>query len=274
MSVILFFLLVIVGIAGWWLSQQRLMSKPWLETGSNEAFPGTESGMMPVAKVGVGVFLAVVGCLFALFTSAYFMRMGLSDWHAMPVPRLLWLNTGVLVLSSVALQIALIAARRRQLDMVRLGLVTDPKGQQFKIWSTHGVSHWIGTGWSPLRIPDILINTPFTAVGGSGPTDVWVLAAGYALKVAANNWDLTEAISSNWRAAALSPLSSGGIWVLFQDGATPASRLYRVTGTDPTTDIGPMVVAPAGLNDLWAAPDGTLWGAGAGGALIRRRPVP
>jgi cytochrome c oxidase subunit 3 len=124
MSVILVFLLVIAGIAGWWLSQQRLMSKPWLEAGTNAQFPGTESGMMPAAKVGVGVFLAVVGCLFALFTSAYFMRMGLSDWHAMPVPRLLWLNTGVLVLSSVALQIALIAARRRQLDTVRLALVT------------------------------------------------------------------------------------------------------------------------------------------------------
>jgi cytochrome c oxidase subunit III len=124
MSVILVFLLVIAGIARWWLSQQRLMSKPWLESGTNAAFPGTESGMMPAAKVGVGVFLAVVGCLFALFTSAYFMRMGLSDWHAMPVPRLLWLNTGVLVLSSVALQIALVAARRRQLDTVRLALVT------------------------------------------------------------------------------------------------------------------------------------------------------
>ena len=68
---------------------------------------------MPAAKVGLGVFLAVVGCLFALFTSAYFMRMGLSDWQPLPVPRLLWLNTGVLVLSSVALQCALIAARRR-----------------------------------------------------------------------------------------------------------------------------------------------------------------
>jgi Xaa-Pro aminopeptidase len=28
--------------------------------------------------------------------------------------------------------------------LVRLGLVVDPKGQQFKIWATHGVSHWIG----------------------------------------------------------------------------------------------------------------------------------
>ena len=28
--------------------------------------------------------------------------------------------------------------------LVKLGLVTDPKGMQFKIWSTHGVSHGIG----------------------------------------------------------------------------------------------------------------------------------
>ena len=124
MSIVLVFLLVIVGIVGWWLSQQRLMAKPWLEQGSMAAFPGTESGSMPAVKVGLGVFLAVVGCLFALFTSAYFMRMGLSDWRAMPVPRLLWLNTAVLLLSSVALQCALVAARRRQLDTVRLGLVT------------------------------------------------------------------------------------------------------------------------------------------------------
>ena len=28
--------------------------------------------------------------------------------------------------------------------LARLGLVTDTTGQQFKIWSTHGVLHWIG----------------------------------------------------------------------------------------------------------------------------------
>jgi Xaa-Pro aminopeptidase len=27
---------------------------------------------------------------------------------------------------------------------VKLGLVIDPAGTQFKIWATHGVSHWIG----------------------------------------------------------------------------------------------------------------------------------
>jgi len=124
MSVVLVFLAVIAGLAGWWLSQQRLMSKPWLEQGTNAAFPGTESGVMPAAKVGLGFFLAVVGCLFALFASAYFMRMALSDWQSLPVPRVLWFNTGILVLSSIALHLAVAASRKGQMDTTRLALAT------------------------------------------------------------------------------------------------------------------------------------------------------
>lgn len=123
MSVILVFLVVIAGIVIWWLSQQRLMSKPWLEQGVIDDF-GSVGPEIPTAKIGLGVFLAVVGCLFALFTSAYFMRMELSDWRPLPLPNLLWFNTGVLVLSSVALQCAVVAARKGQMDTVRLGLVT------------------------------------------------------------------------------------------------------------------------------------------------------
>lgn len=124
MTVALLFIVAVLAVAAWWLSQQRLMSKPWLEQGEVTAYPHTEAATLPAAKIGLGVFLAVVGCLFALFTSAYFMRMGLSDWTSMPVPQLLWLNTAVLVLSSIALQCAVIAARNGQMDMVRLGLVT------------------------------------------------------------------------------------------------------------------------------------------------------
>ncbi len=124
MSVILVFLLVIAGIAGWWLSHQRIMSKPWLEQGDLGALYDTDVTGMPTAKIGLGVFLAVVGCLFALFASAYFMRMKLSDWQAVPVPRVLWFNTGVLVLSSLALHIAVVAVRRDQIDTTKLALVT------------------------------------------------------------------------------------------------------------------------------------------------------
>ncbi|HET7218593.1 MAG TPA: aminopeptidase P N-terminal domain-containing protein [Vicinamibacterales bacterium] len=42
--------------------------------------------------------------------------------------------------------------------LVRLGLVLDPKGQQFKIWSTHGVSHWIG-----MDVHDVAVPRPLAA---------------------------------------------------------------------------------------------------------------
>jgi cytochrome c oxidase subunit III len=122
MSAIILFMAGIAAIAGWWLSQQRLASKPWLEEGVLVDFRGENPSSVPPAKIGLGVFLAVVGSLFALFISAYSMRMSMPDWRALPVPGLLWFNTGVLVLSSVALQWAYMAARRNDMDGVIVGL--------------------------------------------------------------------------------------------------------------------------------------------------------
>ena len=123
MSAIILFLAVIAIITGWWLSQQRLMAKPWLEEGPIDDFPGTGAVTLPAAKLGLGVFLAVAGALFTLVISAYSMRQGLADWRALPVPKLLWFNTGVLVLSSIALQWAYLAARRNDLEGVIIGLL-------------------------------------------------------------------------------------------------------------------------------------------------------
>ena len=122
MSAIILFLAGIAAIAGWWLSQQRLTAKPWLEEGLIVDLREESTSFLPPAKIGLGVFLAVVGSLFALFISAYSMRMNMVDWRALPLPRLLWFNTGVLVTSSVALQWAHMAARRNDIDGVIIGL--------------------------------------------------------------------------------------------------------------------------------------------------------
>jgi cytochrome c oxidase subunit 3 len=122
-AITLVFLAAVGAIAAWWLSQQRLMAKPWLEEGAIGELPGTGASRLPAAKIGLGVFLAVVGSLFALFMSAYSMRMHMGDWKALPLPKLLWVNTGVLCLSSVALQWAQVAARRRQIEGVQHGLL-------------------------------------------------------------------------------------------------------------------------------------------------------
>jgi cytochrome c oxidase subunit III len=127
-SAMLLFLAVIAAISGWWLSHQRLTAKPWLEEGTLDEFPGTGASTLPAAKIGLGVFLVVVGCLFALLISAYIIRIDIAalnivDGARLPAPKLLWLNTGVLVLSSVALQWAWVEARRGQMGGVGVNLL-------------------------------------------------------------------------------------------------------------------------------------------------------
>jgi cytochrome c oxidase subunit 3 len=121
-SVTIIFLAGIAAVVTWWLSYQRLMSKPWLEEGASGDFPGTGASSLPAAKIGLVVFLAVVGSLFALLISAYIMRRDMGDWTPPPVPSVLWLNTVALGVSSVTLQWAKVAARRGQMEGVRSGL--------------------------------------------------------------------------------------------------------------------------------------------------------
>jgi cytochrome c oxidase subunit 3 len=123
MSAIVLFMAAIAAVAAWWLSQQRLADKPWLEKGVIDDHRTVGTSSLPAAKIGLGVFLAVVGALFALFVSAYLMRMELVDWRALPVPPLLWFNTFVLILSSAALQWTQSAARRDERDNVLTGLL-------------------------------------------------------------------------------------------------------------------------------------------------------
>lgn len=125
MSVVLIFLAAIAAIMIWWLSGQRLTSKPWLETGSVQmpVHDGTERPPVPAVKIGLFVFLGVVGAVFSLAVSAYFMRAASADWWATPVPRLLWVNTAALALSSAALQWAKREAQQGRLESLRPALV-------------------------------------------------------------------------------------------------------------------------------------------------------
>jgi cytochrome c oxidase subunit 3 len=116
------FVTVVIAVIGWWLLQQRLTAKPWLEEGVIGQYDGTGAIAAPAAKVALGVLIAVIGSLFALLVSAYFMRSGYPDWRPIIVPHLLWFNTGALVLTSVTLYGAQRAVERRRLDHVKARL--------------------------------------------------------------------------------------------------------------------------------------------------------
>jgi cytochrome c oxidase subunit 3 len=122
-TITLLVLAAIMAVVVGWLLRQTLNVSPWIEQqpiedGQNGAFS------LPSVKIGLGVFLAVATSLFVLLISAYFMRMMATDWITLAVPRVLWLNTGALILASVAMQSTRTAAQRGQRDGVRIGLIT------------------------------------------------------------------------------------------------------------------------------------------------------
>jgi cytochrome c oxidase subunit 3 len=50
--------------------------------------------------------LATVVMLFAAFSSAYLIRRTGSDWQRVEFPTILWINTGILIVSSFTLEVA------------------------------------------------------------------------------------------------------------------------------------------------------------------------
>ena len=102
----------------------QLTAKPW-EAAQARVDNLHQGGAfsLPTAKLGLRVFFAVVTVLFLLLIMAYGARMEFEDWRPAPQPRLLWLNTAMLVVSSIGMQWAQIAARRGDIGGVRHGLI-------------------------------------------------------------------------------------------------------------------------------------------------------
>lgn len=72
-----------------------------------------------IRRMGLLLFLATVVMLFTAFTSAYIVRRGGMDWQPLPLPGVIWLNTGVLLLSCLTLEMARAARQRWRWDWFR-----------------------------------------------------------------------------------------------------------------------------------------------------------
>jgi len=124
-SVSVAFIAVLVGLVVWGLLVRRLTGRPWEARGAPEDTGHSGAMSVPPAKIGLWILLAVITSLFSLFISAYYMRMGHAhgDWSPLALPRVLWLNTALLGLSSVGMQAARGAVRRARTDRVKVGLI-------------------------------------------------------------------------------------------------------------------------------------------------------
>ena len=121
MTLALVFLTLLMALIVGWLLRQTVNVQPWQ---AQAALPVQVSAAAPrpAVQTALWVFLCVATSLFVLFVSAYAMRLGLADWTPLPRPRLLTLNTAVLVGASLAMQWAVHAAGRGAPADLRRGL--------------------------------------------------------------------------------------------------------------------------------------------------------
>lgn len=144
MTFALIFLALIMALVIGYLLSQTLNRQPWLANDPLENRPATGPQTYHPGKVGLGALMAVVTSLFGLFFSAYAQRMELNDWVRLQDPSILWLNTALLVLASIAMNYATRAVRR-----------DDPQSTR-KAWTVAGVLSFAFLGgqvlaWSQLR---------------------------------------------------------------------------------------------------------------------------
>ena len=98
---------------------RRLQEKPWTQHGVLAGSQDRDGLTSSAPKVGLWAFLGVVTSIFTVFIGAYYMRMDMSHggtavdhsheltgWVPLEEPGILWINTILLVLASIAIQLA------------------------------------------------------------------------------------------------------------------------------------------------------------------------
>lgn len=80
---------------------------------------GTSSNVHPL-KFSLWLIIISILMMFGAFTSAYIVRREEGNWLEFDLPGMFLMNTVIIVLSSVAMQWAYVAAKKNNLNMVKL----------------------------------------------------------------------------------------------------------------------------------------------------------
>ena len=94
--------------------------------GRGDGDSSSSGSSFPISKgqIGVWILLTAVIMLFAGLSSAYIVLRGVPAWQRIELPWLLWPNTAILLLSSIAIDISRRALRRNDLQSMKRWLAT------------------------------------------------------------------------------------------------------------------------------------------------------
>lgn len=163
----------------------RLAERSWEPASDRDTQPDRPSA----GAVGLSVYAAIALVMFSLLAAAYVMRMGLhsamghagDDWVPMPDPPLLWTNSGLLVASSIAWEMARRAGTRDK--AVGASMAGAALGLGFLVGQWLLWRHYQAAGYYLSTNPANAFFYLLTAlhglhiIGGLGAAG-WVLAAG------------------------------------------------------------------------------------------------
>jgi cytochrome c oxidase subunit 3 len=74
-------------------------------------------------KFALWLFMVSVVMIFAALTSAYIVRKGEGNWLIFDIPTLFWVNTAVILASSISMHWAYLAAKRDSLETVKIATI-------------------------------------------------------------------------------------------------------------------------------------------------------
>jgi cytochrome c oxidase subunit 3 len=114
-------------------------------------------------KFAMWLFIVSVVMIFAALTSAYIVRQAEGNWLMFELPQLFWITTGIILVSSVTIHWAYLAAKRDNLESVKTATI---------ITTVLGVAFLVGQylAWGAL----VESNVHF--VGNPSGTFVYVLS--------------------------------------------------------------------------------------------------
>jgi len=125
-----------------------------------------ESSVNP-RKFILWLFIVTIVMLFAALTSAYLVKQGEGNWLHFNLPELFWINSGIIVLSSISMQFAFVAAKKDHISKIKIFL---------SITLTLGLTFLLGQylSWEELVKQDVFF------VGNPAGSFIYVLTGLHA----------------------------------------------------------------------------------------------
>jgi len=168
--------------------------------------PSEYGSSFPISKgqIGVWILLTAVVMLFAGLSSAYIVLRGVPAWQNIELPSLLWPNTAILLLSSVAIDLARRAIRRRDARSMKRWLIAGlVLGVAFLLGQVAAWRQLVNAG---VYLPSTLQSSFFYILSGLHGVHllggvialVWVLVAALENKITVFNYERLKLCALYW----------------------------------------------------------------------------